>query len=92
MLFAVIFNRLETVMEHPNAKIPNNIMVYEVVVFTCAKLNQFVREGICTYESILLWISHLPIMCNPEEAKINHEMLCSMMETVEQKVIGPGGI
>ncbi|KAM3201528.1 importin-5-like [Capsicum annuum] len=88
----VIFNCLKTVMEHPDAKNPVNIMAYEAVVSTCGKLNQFVCGGIYTCESILLWLSHLPIMCNPDEAKINHEMLCSMMETSEQNVIGPDGI
>ncbi|KAM3283375.1 importin-5 [Capsicum chacoense] len=88
----VIFNRLKTVMEHSDAKNLDNIMAYEAAVFTCGKLNHFVREDICTYESILLWISHLPLKCNQDEAKLSHEMLCSMMETSEQKVIGPGGI
>ncbi|XP_059309488.1 uncharacterized protein LOC132060469 [Lycium ferocissimum] len=46
----VIFNHLKTVMEHPNAKNPDNIMAYEAAVSTCGKLNQFVLEGIYTYE------------------------------------------
>ncbi|KAJ8526273.1 hypothetical protein K7X08_028750 [Anisodus acutangulus] len=87
----VIFDHLKTVMEHPNAKSPNNIMAYEAAVSTCGKLNQFVSEGIYTYEFILLWLSHLPIRCNLDEAKISHDLLCSMMETSEPKVIGPDG-
>ncbi|XP_059307198.1 uncharacterized protein LOC132058844 [Lycium ferocissimum] len=87
----VIFNHIKTVMEHPNAKNPVNIMAYEAAVSTCGKLNQYVSEGIYTYEFILLWLSHLPIRCNLDEAKISHELLCSMMETSEQKVIGPDG-
>ncbi|PHT99764.1 hypothetical protein BC332_29552 [Capsicum chinense] len=88
----VIFNCLKIVMEHPDAKNPVNIMAYEAAVSTCGKLNQFVCEGIYNYESILFWIRHLPLKCNQDEAKISHEMLCSMMETSEQKVIGPDGI
>ncbi|MCD7453686.1 hypothetical protein HAX54_021877 [Datura stramonium] len=87
----VIFNHLKTVMEHPDAKNPDNIMAYEAAVSTCGKLNQFVSEGIRTYEFILLWLRHLPIRCNLDEAKISHELLCSMMETSEQKPIGPFG-
>ncbi|XP_069143871.1 uncharacterized protein [Solanum lycopersicum] len=77
-------------MENPNATHPDNIMAYEAAVSTCGKLNQFVSEGI-SYEYILLWLNHLPITCDLDEAKISHELLCSMMETSEQKVIGPNG-
>ncbi|KAK4728042.1 hypothetical protein R3W88_021030 [Solanum pinnatisectum] len=85
-----ILGHLKTALENPNAKHPNNIMAYEAAVSTCGKLNQFVSEGI-SYEFILLWLNHLPITCDLDEAKISHELLCSMMETSEQKVIGLGG-
>ncbi|XP_070031514.1 uncharacterized protein [Nicotiana tomentosiformis] len=78
-------------MEHPNAKRPDNIMAYEAAISTCGKLSQFVWEGIYTYKFILLWLSHLPIRCNLDEAKVSHELLCSMMETSEKKIIGPQG-
>ncbi|XP_070033090.1 uncharacterized protein [Nicotiana tomentosiformis] len=77
----VIFNHLKSVMEHPNAKCPDNIMAYEAAISTCGKLSQFVWEGIYTYKFILLWLSHLPIRCNLDEAKVSHELLCSVMET-----------
>ncbi|KAH0646722.1 hypothetical protein KY284_034606 [Solanum tuberosum] len=85
-----ILGHLKTALENPNAKHPDNIMAYEAAVSTCGKLNQFVSEGI-SYEYILLWLNHLPITCDLDEAKISHELLCSMMETSEQKVIGLGG-
>ncbi|KAG5592162.1 hypothetical protein H5410_042676 [Solanum commersonii] len=85
-----ILGHLKTALENPNAKHPDNIMAYEPAVSTCGKLNQFVSEGI-SYEYILLWLNHLPTTCDLDEAKISHELLCSMMETSEQKVIGLGG-
>ncbi|KAL3361543.1 hypothetical protein AABB24_014427 [Solanum stoloniferum] len=85
-----ILGHLKTALENPNGKHPDNIMAYEAAVSTCGKLNQFVSEGI-SYEYILLWLNHLPITCDLGEAKISHELLCSMMETSEQKVIGLGG-
>ncbi|KAH0642676.1 hypothetical protein KY289_033650 [Solanum tuberosum] len=85
-----ILGHLKTALENPNAKHPDNIMAYEAAVSTCGKLNQFVSEGI-SYEYILLWLNHLPITCDLDEAKISHKLLCSMMETSEQKVIGLGG-
>ncbi|PHT38541.1 hypothetical protein CQW23_22114 [Capsicum baccatum] len=42
-------------------------------------------------QSILLWLNHLPIRFNLDEAKISHKFLSSMMEMSEEKVIGPGG-
>ncbi|XP_049380959.1 uncharacterized protein LOC125845489 [Solanum stenotomum] len=66
-------------------------MAYEAAVYTCGKLNQFLSDDFYTYEFIQLWISHLPIRCNLDEAKISHELLCSMIEMFEQKVIGPQG-
>ncbi|KAH0714029.1 hypothetical protein KY290_009023 [Solanum tuberosum] len=87
-----IFGCLKTALEHPNAKYQENIMAYEAAVYTCGKLNQFLSDDFYTYEFIRLWISHLPIRCNLDEAKISHELLCSMIEMFEQKVIGPQGI
>ncbi|KAK6774950.1 hypothetical protein RDI58_025951 [Solanum bulbocastanum] len=86
-----IFGCLKTALEHPNAKYQDNIMAYEAAVSTCGKLNQFRSDDFYTYEFIWLWLSHLPIRCNLDEAKISHELLCSMIETFEQKVIGPEG-
>ncbi|XP_060210194.1 uncharacterized protein LOC132637063 [Lycium barbarum] len=95
----VISDHLKTVMEHPNAKHLDNITAYEAAVSTCGKLiqptiNFLVFDDLrnCfTWQFILLWLSHLPTRCNLDEAKISHELLCSMMETSEQKVIGPDG-
>ncbi|XP_006352399.1 importin-5-like isoform X2 [Solanum tuberosum] len=86
-----IFGCLKTALEHPNAKYQDNIMAYEAAVYTCGKLSQFLSDDFYTYEFIQLWISHLPIRCNLDEAKISHELLCSMIEMFEQKVIGPQG-
>ncbi|KAK4707597.1 hypothetical protein R3W88_028522 [Solanum pinnatisectum] len=86
-----IFGCLKTALEHPNAKYQDNIMAYEAAVSTCGKLTQFLSDDFYTYEFIRLWLSHLPIRCNLDEAKISHELLCSMIETFEQKVIGPEG-
>ncbi|KAM3283396.1 importin-5-like [Capsicum chacoense] len=89
---AVIFSYFKSVMEHPDAKLPDNITAYEAAVSACGKLCQFVSEGIYTYEFIHLWLYNLPIMCNLDEAKINHEQLCSMTETSADKVTGPQGL
>ncbi|CAN4114708.1 unnamed protein product [Withania somnifera] len=89
---AVIFNYFKFLMEHPDAKLPDNITAYEAAVSACGKLCQFVSEGIYTYEFIYLWLYNLPIRCNLDEAKISHEQLCSMIEMSENKVIGPQGI
>ncbi|XP_075080753.1 uncharacterized protein LOC107769574 [Nicotiana tabacum] len=88
----VIFNHLKSVMEHPNAKCPDNIMAYEAAISTCGKLSQFVWEGIYTYKFILLWLSHLPIRCNLDEAKVSHELLCSVMETSREENYWPSMI
>ncbi|PHT64841.1 hypothetical protein T459_29266 [Capsicum annuum] len=89
---AVIFSYFKSVMEHPDAKLPDNITAYEAAVSACGKICQFVSEGIYTYEFIHLWLYNLPIMCNLDEAKINHEQLCSMTETSADKVTGPQGL
>ncbi|PHT99851.1 hypothetical protein BC332_29639 [Capsicum chinense] len=89
---AVIFSYFKSVMEHPDAKLPDNITAYEAAVSACGKLCQFVSEGIYTYEFIHLWLYNLPIMRNLDEAKINHEQLCSMTETSADKVTGPQGL
>ncbi|PHT64835.1 hypothetical protein T459_29260 [Capsicum annuum] len=39
-----------SVMEHPDAKLPDNITAYEAAVSACGKLCQFVSEGIYIYK------------------------------------------
>lgn len=41
-------------MEHPDAKLPDNITAYEAAVSACGKICQFVSEGIYTYEVIII--------------------------------------
>ncbi|TMW85305.1 hypothetical protein EJD97_023354 [Solanum chilense] len=87
-----MFNCLKSALEHPNAKYQYNIMAYEAAVFTCGKLNQFLSDDFYTSEFLWLWLSHLPIRCNLDEAKISHGILCSMIETFEDRAIGPRGL
>lgn len=91
-LSTVIFRCLKTAMEHilmPKPRTHHGL--YEAAVFTYVKLNQIVSLGIRIFEFILLWLNHSPVRCYLDEAKFSHELLCSMVETSEEKVIGPDG-
>ncbi|XP_059623256.1 uncharacterized protein LOC132266410 [Cornus florida] len=85
-------SNLKAVMEHPNALQPDNIMTYEVAVSAFGQICHLHCDSIGSYEVVSFWLSHLPLRNNLNEAKLVHDQLCSMIETSEENIFGPGDV
>ncbi|XP_014491277.1 importin-5 [Vigna radiata var. radiata] len=82
-------SRLDTVIRHPNAQLPDNVMAYDNAVSALGKICQFHRDSINATQVVPAWLSCLPIKGDLIEAKVVHDQLCSMVERSDRELIGP---
>ncbi|KAM0045083.1 putative armadillo-like helical, TOG domain, importin beta family [Helianthus debilis subsp. tardiflorus] len=82
-------SRLNVVIRHPNALQPENVMAYDNAVSALGKICQFHRDSIDSTQIIPAWLSCLPIKGDLIEAKVVHELLCSMVERSDMELLGP---
>ncbi|XP_059628773.1 uncharacterized protein LOC132271419 [Cornus florida] len=82
-------SRLNVVIRHPNAQQPDNLMAYDNAVSALGKICQFHRDSIDSVQVIPAWLGCLPIKGDLIEAKVVHELLCSMVERSDRELLGP---
>ncbi|KAE8677193.1 Calcium ion binding [Hibiscus syriacus] len=81
--------RLNAVIRHPNALLPENVMANDNAVSALGKLCLFHRDSIDATQVVPAWLNCLPIKGDLIEAKVVHEQLCSMVERSDNEVLGP---
>ncbi|KAL6511136.1 hypothetical protein OROGR_022260 [Orobanche gracilis] len=82
-------SRLNAVIRHPNALQPENVMAYDNAVSALGKISQFHRDSIDSAQVVTAWLSCLPIKGDLVEAKVVHDLLCSMVERSDRDLLGP---
>ncbi|KAF3322060.1 importin-5 isoform X2 [Carex littledalei] len=82
-------SRLNNVIRHPEAMTPDNVMAYDNAVSAVGKICQFHRDAIDASQVIPAWLSCLPIKGDLIEAKVVHDLLCSMVERSDAEILGP---
>ncbi|EYU39259.1 hypothetical protein ABFS82_04G225100 [Erythranthe guttata] len=82
-------SRLNFVIRHPNALQPDNVMAYDNAVSALGKICQFHRDSIDSAQVVPAWLSCLPIKGDIIEAKVVHDLLCSMVESSDRELLGP---
>ncbi|KAL8262933.1 hypothetical protein R6Q59_024282 [Mikania micrantha] len=88
-LIGEIFSRLNLVISHPEALQPENVMAYDNAVSALGKVCLFHRDTIDPNQVIPAWLSCLPIKVDLIEAKVVHDLLCSMIERSAGELLGP---
>lgn len=81
-------SRLNAVITHPNAQHSDNVMAYDNAVSALGKICQFHRDSINAAQVVPAWLSCLPIKGDLIEAKVVHDLLCSMVERSDKELIG----
>ncbi|KAK4788986.1 hypothetical protein SAY86_020305 [Trapa natans] len=64
-------------------------MAYDNAVSALGKICQFHRDSIDSSQVVPAWLNCLPIKGDLIEAKLVHEMLCSMAERSDTQLLGP---
>ncbi|KAL3719763.1 hypothetical protein ACJRO7_004699 [Eucalyptus globulus] len=82
-------SRLNVVIRDPNALQPDNVMAYDNAVSALGKICQFHRDNIDSSQVVPAWLNCLPIKGDVIEAKVVHDMLCSMVERSDRELLGP---
>ncbi|KAK4740781.1 hypothetical protein SAY87_024369 [Trapa incisa] len=82
-------SRLTVVIRDPNALHSDNVMAYDNAVSALGKICQFHRDSIDSSQVVPAWLNCLPIKGDLIEAKLVHEMLCSMAERSDTQLLGP---
>ncbi|KAL6519655.1 hypothetical protein OROHE_017345 [Orobanche hederae] len=82
-------SRLNAVIRHPNALQPEHVMAYDNAVSALGKICQFHRDTIDSVQVVPAWLSCLPIKGDLVEAKVVHDLLCSMVERSDRDLLGP---
>ncbi|KAE8678828.1 Detected protein of confused Function [Hibiscus syriacus] len=82
-------SRLNAVIRHPNALLPENVMANDNAVSALGKICLFHRDSIDATQVVPAWLNCLPIKGDLFEAKVVHEQLCSMVERSDNEVLGP---
>ncbi|XP_031115948.1 importin-5-like isoform X2 [Ipomoea triloba] len=80
---------LEDIFQHSEGSGLEHFMAKDAAVCAYGKVCFFLCEEINSYENIELWLFHLPLKCNFDEAKAAHGLLCSMVDKPETRVTGP---
>ncbi|KAI4340588.1 hypothetical protein MLD38_025407 [Melastoma candidum] len=80
-------SRLNVVIRDPNALHPDNVMAFDKAVSALGKICQFHRDRIYSSQVVPAWLNCLPIKGDLIEAKIVHDMLCSMVERSDSEIL-----
>eukprot|EP00258_Populus_trichocarpa_P032650 XP_024448669.1 importin-5 [Populus trichocarpa] len=79
---------LNAVMGHPNALQMEYVMAHDTAVSALGKILQFHREKLKAEKVLRIWLGHLPLKNNLEEAKVVHRQLCSLVEVSDGELLG----
>ncbi|GAV83604.1 HEAT domain-containing protein/DUF577 domain-containing protein/HEAT_2 domain-containing protein [Cephalotus follicularis] len=82
-------SRLNVVLRHPDAQLPENVMAYDNAVSALGKICLFHRDSIDSTQIVPAWLNCLPIKGDLIEAKVVHEQLCLMVERSDREILGP---
>ncbi|GJZ65987.1 importin-5-like protein [Tanacetum coccineum] len=88
-LIGEALSRLNSVIRHPNALHPDNVMAYDNAVSALGKVCHFHRDSIDSAQVIPAWLNCLPIKGDVIEAKAVHELLSVMVERSDAELLGP---
>nr|TKS10240.1 hypothetical protein D5086_0000084890 [Populus alba] len=79
---------LNAVMGHRNALQMEYVMAHDTAVSALGKILQFHREKLKAEKVLRIWLGHLPLKNNLEEAKVVHRQLCSLVEVSDGELLG----
>uniref|UniRef100_A0A0C9QU83 TSA: Wollemia nobilis Ref_Wollemi_Transcript_9431_3919 transcribed RNA sequence n=1 Tax=Wollemia nobilis TaxID=56998 RepID=A0A0C9QU83_9CONI len=83
-------SKLNTVISHPSAFHSDNRMATDNAISALGKICEHQRDCIDASQVVPAWLSCLPIKNDLIEAKVLHELLCSMVERSDPQLLGPG--
>ncbi|KAK9671724.1 hypothetical protein RND81_12G050400 [Saponaria officinalis] len=81
-------SRLNAVLRHPNASHSENVMACDNAISALGKICQFHRDNIDAAQIVPMWLNSLPIKGDLIEAKVVHELLCTMVERSDRDLLG----
>ncbi|KAJ6290798.1 hypothetical protein OIU78_026527 [Salix suchowensis] len=79
---------LNAVMGHPKALEMEYVMAHDTAVSALGKILEFHREKLKAEKVLRIWLGHLPLKNNLEEAKVVHRQLCSLVEVSDVELLG----
>ncbi|KAG5227351.1 importin [Salix suchowensis] len=79
---------LNAVMGHPKALEMEYVMAHDTAVSALGKILEFHREKLKAENVLRIWLGHLPLKNNLEEAKVVHRQLCSLVEVSDVELLG----
>nr|XP_016444048.1 PREDICTED: importin-5-like isoform X4 [Nicotiana tabacum] len=83
-------SRINVVIMHFWARESENESAFDNAVYALGKIFQFHWENIDSSTQIIpVWLNCLPIKCDMAAAKYVHDLLCSMVERLDEELIGP---
>jgi len=82
-------SKLNDVISHPSALLPKNRMATDNAISALGKICEHQKDCINESQVIPAWLNCLPIKNDLVEAKVLHELLCSMVERSDPQLLGP---
>ncbi|KAL8136315.1 hypothetical protein V2J09_002316 [Rumex salicifolius] len=82
-------SRLNVLIQHPSAQQSENVMAYDNAVSALGKICKFHKDSIDAIQVLPAWLNCLPIKGDLIEAKVVHDLLCSMVERSDRELLGP---
>lgn len=82
-------SKLNDVISHPSALLPKNRMATDNAISALGKICEHQKDCINASQVIPAWLNCLPIKNDLVEAKVLHELLCSMVERSDPQLLGP---
>ncbi|XP_059670758.1 uncharacterized protein LOC132316268 [Cornus florida] len=83
---------LNAMIGDPDALNSNNARAYDMAVSALGKICEFHHDRINAAQVFSVWLSYLPLRNDSVEAKLVHEQLCSMLEKLDNELLGPDNI
>ncbi|KAH9315236.1 hypothetical protein KI387_023863 [Taxus chinensis] len=83
-------SKLNDVISHPSAFLSDNRIATDNAISALGKICEHQRDCIDASQVVPAWLSCLPIKNDVIEAKVLHELLCSMAERSDPPLLGPG--
>ncbi|CAK7337885.1 unnamed protein product [Dovyalis caffra] len=78
---------LNTSLGHPMAFHRDYILAHDAAISALGEIYLFHKDRINATEVFRTWLSHLPIKNNIVEAKIAHDLLCSVVDMSKEKLL-----
>ncbi|GLJ16157.1 hypothetical protein SUGI_0269600 [Cryptomeria japonica] len=89
-LVEVSLSKLNDVISHPSAFLSDNRIATDNAISALGKICEYQRDFIDASQVVPAWLSCLPIKNDIIEAKVLHELFCSMVERSDPQLLGPG--